>query len=256
MAAKELTGNGFRVSVQVSGCGECIDENGSLPQALGTTDSPTFKELSLDNGADAAVKCEAISNGLPTMMVKSSTGTDAGLVAKDLQAGKVSAANGPCLVNNGVGSPYGGGFYWSDVGVFPYTSTGALIDEFHNAAALRQTDTHQLSVDDGNGGICDLKVVGMFSSRRKVITLADEATSFNASQCNTITLGTSGVAPVNPTIDDITDGIDNQRITILPADALFSIVSSPTIKLKSSPWLSSDDKSISLIFDGSVWWED
>lgn len=94
-------------------------------------------------------------------------------------------------------------------------------------------------------------VYGTFQQVRTAITLAAAAASFSASGKNVVTLTGDGGGN---TVTSITGGVDGQQLMIIGVDALVTISDASTLKLNGN-WVSAADKTLTLIFNGTNWYE-
>lgn len=282
MAAKELSGNGFKVSLQVSACGECNNTDNGNGLTIEEIIAAVFDALGVGNGlgfdsetntlylvANPAVNSLLVGadgnfiklqkDGFAVVLkIRDLSDGPAMLDVNDITLGGRLTRNGAtAILGDGIGLEKDSFLVWSRLSSFPWSAVSQAIgDDDGIDVGLKRVSRNNLKVVGSDLTTAGNLMLGAVLPRRKSLVLPDGGTTIDASGCNTVTVTADPVA-VAINIDTITNGVDGQYLTILPGDTLVTIddLGAINIKLKSGPWNSADGKAITLVFDGTFWWE-
>lgn len=161
------------------------------------------------------------------------------------------------ILGDGIGLEKDSFLVWSRLSSFPWSAVSQAIgDDDGIDVGLKRVSRNNLKVVGSDLTTAGNLSVGAILPRRKSLVLPDGGTTIDASGCNTVTVTADPVA-VAINIDTISNGVDGQQLTILPGDTLVTIddLAAVNIKLKSGSWNSADGKALTLVFDGTFWWE-
>lgn len=167
--------------------------------------------------------------------------------------GRLTRNGATAILGDGVGLEKDSFLVWSRLSSFPWSAVSQAIgDDDGIDVGLKRVSRNNLKVVGSDLTTAGNLSVGAILPFRKSITLAAEATTLDASNCNGITV--TGDAGGNG-ITTISNGVDGQHLTIIAADNLVTIFNGGNIVLKDGDWISTANKRLDLYFDGTNWIE-